>query len=46
LASEAGYELARKFFKVPETPKPEGEPDTDVPTFEEMLLRQAGITRG
>jgi hypothetical protein len=43
--SEAGYELARKFFKVPETPKPESDPDADVPTLQEMLLREAGIKK-
>jgi hypothetical protein len=43
--SDAGYELARRFFKAPETPKPEGDPDADVPTYGEMLLREAGIMR-
>ena len=43
--SEAGYALARTFFKVPETPKPETDPDEDVPTYQEMLLSEAGIKR-
>jgi hypothetical protein len=41
--SDAGYELARKFFNAPETPRPENDPDDDVPNLGEMLLRQAGI---
>jgi hypothetical protein len=41
--SDAGYELARRLFKAPETPKPEVDPDADVPTYMEMLLRDAGV---
>lgn len=44
-ASDAGYGLARRFFNVPETPRPDSDPDAEVPTYHEMLLRQAGITR-
>jgi hypothetical protein len=43
--SDAGYGLARRFFDVPETPKPEGDPDADVPTYAEMLRRAAGIRK-
>jgi hypothetical protein len=43
--SDAGYELARGFFKVPETPKPKNDPDADVPTLGEVLLREAGIKK-
>jgi len=41
--SDAGYELARRHFGMPESPKPESDPDADVPTLREMLLREAGI---
>jgi hypothetical protein len=43
--TDPGYELARKFFNAPAAPKPENDPDDDVPTLGEMLLRQAGIKR-
>ena len=43
--SNAGHELATRFFKVPETPKPEADPDADVPTLQEMLMREAGIIK-
>jgi hypothetical protein len=41
--SEGGHKLARKFFNAPETPRPENDPDDDVPNLGEMLLRQAGM---
>ena len=43
--SDAGYALARQYFQVPETPKPTSDPDADVPTYQEMLLREAGIRK-
>jgi len=43
--SDAGYELGRRYFNMPEAPKPESVPDADVPTLQEMLLREAGIKR-
>jgi hypothetical protein len=43
--SDAGYELARRYFDMPEAPRPESDPDADVPTYHEMLLREAGIKR-
>jgi hypothetical protein len=46
-ASDAGYALARKFFRVPEVPKPEGDSARDVPTLREFLLREAlGMEKG
>lgn len=43
--NDVGYDLARKFFKVPATPKPESDPNADVPTLHEMLLREAGVKK-
>jgi hypothetical protein len=43
--SDTGYELTRRFFKKGETPKAESDPDADVPTYAEMLFREAGITK-
>ena len=41
-ASDAGYALARKFFGIPEVPKPEPDAATlNVGTLNEMLLREA-----
>ena len=45
LASEAGHGLARTFFGAPETPKPDEDPDADLPTLTELLRREAYGTR-
>jgi hypothetical protein len=39
--TDAGYALARRFFSVPECPKPEADPHADLPTLGEMLAREA-----
>jgi hypothetical protein len=41
--SDAGYDLARRFFKAPEVGKPESDPDAALPTLGELLLREAVI---
>jgi len=43
--TDAGYGIARRFFKVPETPKPDIDHDADVPTLGELMLHEAGIRR-
>jgi hypothetical protein len=43
--NDVGYALARQFFQLPETPKPKSDPDEGVPTYQEMLLREAGIRK-
>jgi hypothetical protein len=42
---DIGYEIARRVFKVPETPKPTQDPDANIPTLRGLLLREAGIER-
>ena len=42
-STDAGYGLARRFFGVPETQRPENDPDAELPNLREMLLRSAGI---
>jgi hypothetical protein len=39
-ATDAGYQLARKVFNAPETPRPSTDPGTAVPTLNEFLLRE------
>jgi hypothetical protein len=43
--SDAGHDLAKTYFGVPDTPRPPADPNADVPTLNEMLMREAGITR-
>ena len=43
--SEAGHDLAVRYFRMTPTPKPTSDPDAEVPTYQEMLLRQAGIRK-
>jgi hypothetical protein len=39
--SEAGHNLGTTYFGLPATPKPETNPDADVPTLPELLRQQA-----
>jgi len=41
--TERGHELSKRFFKGHDIPKPDRSPNDDVPTYQEMLLREAGI---
>ena len=43
--SDAGYEIGRRVFKVREIPKPTQDPDVNIPTLHEFLLREAGVER-
>ena len=39
--TDVGHELATKYFNVPPTPKPDGDPDADILTLPELLRWQA-----
>jgi hypothetical protein len=43
--TERGHELSKRFFKGHDIPKPDRNPNDDIPTYREMLLREAGIIK-
>jgi hypothetical protein len=41
--TERGHELSKRFFKGRDIPRPDHNPNDEIPTYHEMLLRHAGI---